>query len=165
MLRHAISAPCASSPCHAMPSQFSSQRIPSNPSRLGSCLVWASPLLFTCYLLVASPLPRLLLISLPFLCRSATYTAMLRHFRSELCASAGLVSKSARFGSCPSLAIAPPCLSGRIGSPQRRRTSCLHGSMPFLIPTKQGTSFPYLVSSGPVPASQSHVHSPQTKPG
>ena len=45
--------------------------------------------------------------------------------RSELCASAGLVSNSARFSSCPSFAIAPPCLSGRIDSPQRRRVTSL----------------------------------------
>lgn len=61
---------------------------------------------------------------------SLPFTAGLFLFRSDLCASAGLVSSSARFGSCPSFAVAPPCLSGRIGSPHRRRISCLHGSMP-----------------------------------
>lgn len=45
--------------------------------------------------------------------------------RSDLCASAGLVSNSAHFGSCPSFAIAPPCLSGRIDSHQRRRVTSL----------------------------------------
>lgn len=45
--------------------------------------------------------------------------------RSDPCASAGLVSKSARFGSCPSLAISPPCQSGRIDSPQRHCASSL----------------------------------------
>lgn len=45
--------------------------------------------------------------------------------RSDPCASARLGSVSARFGSCPSFAIAPPCLSGRIVSPQRRRVTSL----------------------------------------
>lgn len=45
--------------------------------------------------------------------------------RSDPCASAGLVSNSARFSSCPSFAIAPPCLSGRIVSPQRHCASSL----------------------------------------
>ena len=40
--------------------------------------------------------------------------------RSDPCASAGLVSNSAHFGSCPSLAVSPPCSSLRVVSPQRR---------------------------------------------
>lgn len=73
--------------------------------------------------------------------------------RSDPCASAGLVSNSARSGSCPSFSLSPPCQSGRIGSPQRRLISCLLGSIP------------YPVRSGSVPASQSPVHATQTKPG
>ena len=45
--------------------------------------------------------------------------------RSDPCASAGLVSNSARSGSCPSFSIAPPCLSERIDSPQRHCASSL----------------------------------------
>lgn len=40
--------------------------------------------------------------------------------RSDPCASAGLVSNSARSGSCPSFAVSPPCSSLRVVSPQRR---------------------------------------------
>ena len=45
--------------------------------------------------------------------------------RSHPCASAGLVSNSARSGSCPSFSLSPPCHSWRIGSQQRHCASSL----------------------------------------
>lgn len=49
----------------------------------------------------------------------------LYHFCSDPCASAGLVSNSARSGSCPSFSLSPPCHSWRIGSQQRHCASSL----------------------------------------
>ena len=144
MLFRIKSSPLQSAPSRFSASLFSAKQGGSNPLPLAS---WRFQLF--------SALPYQILEShlqaLPWLLFA--FLAGPFRIRSHPCASAGLVSNSAHFGSCPSFSIAPPCLSGRIDSPQRRLISCLLGSIP------------YPVRSGSVPASQSPVHATQTKPG
>ena len=101
--------------------------------------------------------------SLPFL-------AMPILFCSDTCASAGLVSNSARFSSCPSFSLSLSCQSWRIGSPQRLFVSPrIVTGRSFAVSSPCSTSLVKAVRipvrSVPVPASQSPVHSTQTKPG
>lgn len=97
-------------------------------------------------------IPRLLYVLASRCLLRLGYSFSVRMFTPPL-ASLPFQLVSARFRSCPSLAVSPPCQSWRIGPPHRRLISCLLGSMPCPV------------RSGFVPASQSLVHSTQTKPG
>ena len=114
MLFRIKSSPLQSAPIRFSASLFSAKQGGSNPLLLVSGrfrLCSALPSQFGWFHFQASPWLLFAFRAVPF------------RIRSDPCASAGLGSKSARFGSCPSLAIASPCQSGRIDSPQRHCAS------------------------------------------
>ena len=111
MLFRIKSSPLQSAPIRFSASLFSAKQGGSNPLPLVSGrfrLCSALP-----YQILESHLQ-----SLPWLLFA--FLAGPFRIRSDPCASAGLVSNSAHFGSCPSLAVSPPCSSLRVVSPQRR---------------------------------------------
>lgn len=111
LLRHLKSSPLQSAPSRFFASPFSAKQGGSNPLPLVSLRFWlcsAMPSRFGWIHFDASPWLLIASHALPF------------RIRSDPCASAGLVSKSARFSSCPSFAVSSPCSSLRVVSPQRR---------------------------------------------